>query len=91
MPNGTKYQPGDNIPGSRLRYGKFANGGFSNDNVSFWRNGTTNTSPVEIAYYNSSNNGSSTVPGTWKLLGPGCMGYISGNGSSTYGLLQRVL
>jgi hypothetical protein len=91
MPNGTKYEPGNNIPGSQLRYGRFANGIFTTANVGFWRNGNTNTSPVEVAYYNSSNNSSSTVPGTWKLLGPGCMGYISGSGSSTYGLLQRVL
>lgn len=91
MPNGTKYAPGANIPGSQLRYGKLANGVFSLANVGFIRApGTGTTRSIEAPQYSGSNNSSNTLPGTWRNCGPGVVGYIDGSGSSTYCLAQRV-
>ena len=90
MPNGSKYEPGDGMPGSKLRHGKLANGVFSTANVSFVRNGTTNTSPIEAPLYSGSNNSSNTLSGTWRNCGPGVMGYINGRGDATFCLAQRI-
>lgn len=90
MPNGSKYEPGDGMPGSKLRHGKLTSGVFSTANVSFVRNGTTNTSPIEAPLYNGSNNASNTLSGTWRNCGPGVMGYINGRGDATFCLAQRI-
>ena len=90
MPVGEKYQPGDTIPGSRLRYGRFQNGIVGPNSGSLYRPNTSTPSSLEAFYYNSSDNCSSTLPGSWRLLGPGTMAYYNGNGSNQFGLVQRI-
>jgi len=91
MPNGTKYQPGDTIPGNRLRYGRFQNGIVGPNSSSFIRPSASPTpSSLEAFYYNSSDNCSSALSGSWRLLGPGTMAYYNGSGSNMFGLVQRI-
>jgi len=90
MPVGERYQPGDTIPGSRLRYGRFANGIVGPNSGSFIRTSTSTPASLQAFYYNSSDNSSSTLPGSWRLLGPGTMSYYNGSGSNMFGLVQRV-
>lgn len=91
MPVGEKYQPGDTIPGSRLRYGRFQNGIVGPNSGSFTRpNASPTPSSLEAFYYNGSDNCSSTLPGSWRLLGPGTMAYYNGSGSNQFGLVQRI-
>ncbi len=98
IPNGTKYAPGASIPGSRLRIGKLANGQFTAANASIIRTGTGgleannfSATRLDAPFYNSSNNSSQTLSGTWRNCGPGVIGYINGSGSSSYCLAQRIL
>lgn len=90
MPFGTKYEPGNTIPGSRLRYGRFQNGIVGPNSPSLYRPSTSTPSSLEAFYYNGSDNCSSTLPGSWRLLGPGTMSYYNGNGSNMFGLVQRI-
>ena len=91
MPVGEKYQPGDTISGSRLRYGRFQNGIVGPNSGSFTRpNASPTPSSLEAFYYNGADNCSSTLPGSWRLLGPGTMAYYNGSGSNQFGLVQRI-
>lgn len=98
--NGTVYAPGDSVPGSKLVYGNNKN---SPGSFGFRKELGGNTDTQGSVYigsinqpgYNSSNNTSAGVSGTWRNLGPGVVGYkvgwfSSGTGSTGYGLFQRI-